>query len=126
MIITILMAVMAVSMGFLTWVCLFKKGGCNWILLNGENVGSKESKALYRAQNDVPGMNRHLAKWGYLPFAVASALFAVIFAVGAEETTLGQAFIAVSSVIFLIGSVNAVRIYLQIVGGKFARKATVE
>ncbi|MCL1988654.1 MAG: hypothetical protein FWG64_11915 [Firmicutes bacterium] len=127
MIITIIMSVCAMFFAFITWACLLKKGGCNWILLSGESIVDKETKQLFRARHDVPAMNRYMAKTGYLPLAVTFTLFAVIYGLGDYgfgiiETVAWQdiAILAVGVAILAV-CVNVVRVYLQVIGGKFER-----
>ncbi|MCL2015018.1 MAG: hypothetical protein FWG68_02085 [Defluviitaleaceae bacterium] len=127
MIITIIMSVCAVFFIFITWACLLKNGGCNWILLNGENIVDKDAKELFKARHDVPTMNRYLAKNGFLPLAVTFTLFAIIHGLGGYgfgiiETAAWQdvATLVIGAAILAV-CVNVVRVYLQVIGGKFLR-----
>ncbi|MCL1997309.1 MAG: hypothetical protein FWG65_00905 [Turicibacter sp.] len=124
MILTILMTILAVYMGFLTWACLFKRGGCDWVLIGSEAIADKQTKALFREKHDVPRMNRHFGKQVYLPLTLCFSGFVLLHTIGFAAPLSETIALAVQIAVFVAlvaAFVNTMRVYLQFVGGKFER-----
>jgi len=78
MIIMLIGLIVGLFFGVLGVICL---RGVDWILINGQNMMSKEDKQKFKAKHDMIAMNRFIGKRVLLPIAaffIAGVLFAFI------------------------------------------------